>query len=288
MEANKKQLLRYWELFLGSVICVLGLQLFISPLGLYNGGTVGVSQITRTLLTDYFHLDLRFDLAGIFNLLINIPLMLMAYKELSKDFFIRTVFVVAVQTVFLSAVKLDYIIIEDTLTSCIVGGIIAGYGCGVILRAGGSGAGFDILGVWLSKKKFHIGVGTLVMIMNGCIYLVCALLFSFSTAVYSIIYSLCCSLMINRVHVQNVNCGVIVISERDDLHPYIMDALQRGVTYWKGNGGHSQNEKTIYYVAASKFEEPELRRIVRELDEEAFIIVDENKRIYGNYIRRLN
>lgn len=278
----------YLELTAGSVICVLGLQLFITPLGLYNGGSVGTSQIIRTLLTDYFHLELNFDLAGIFNLLINIPLMLMAYQELSQKFFVRTCFVVGVQTVFLSAIKLDYVIIQDTLTSCIVGGIIAGYGCGVILRAGGSGAGFDILGVWLSKQRIHIGVGTLVMIMNGCVYLACALLFSFETAIYSIIYSVCCSLMTNQVHTQNINCGVIIVSDRSDLHEPIMAALERGVTYWSGSGGHTYDGKTIYYVAVSKYEEEQLRSVVRRLDEGAFIVVDENKRIYGNYARRLN
>lgn len=279
---------KYLELAAGTMISVLGLQLFITPAGLYNGGTIGVSQIIRTLLTEYLGLSIEIDLAGVINLVINIPLMVMAYFILSRRFFLRTAFVMAVQTIAISAIHVGQPIISDRLTSCLVGGMVAGVGCGMILRAGGSGAGFDIIGVWLARTRVRAGVGTLTTFMNACVYLACAALFSLPTAIYSIIYAVFSAMMIDRVHTQNISCGVIIISRKENLHQHIMAELERGVTYWKGSGGQSGEGMYIYYTVVSKYEEILLRRLLWQEDEHAFIVVDENQRVYGNFIRRLN
>lgn len=282
------RLKRYGTLLAGAFICVAAMQVFIVPLGLYNGGTVGVSQLLRSLILEMWKRDLGIDLAGPINLLINIPLMIMAYKTLSKDFVIRTAFVVVAQTIFISFIQIKEPLIADTLTSCIVGGVIAGMGCGMILWAGGSGAGFDILGVWLAKNKLHVGVGTLTAIMNGCVYLLCAILYSFPIAVYSIIYAAICSMTINKIHLQNINCSVMIITEKKEIHTVIMDKIRRGVTYWSASGGYVKDNKYVYYTIVSKNEERKLRKLILEIDNNAFIVVSENKQIYGNYDRRIN
>ena len=93
-----------------------------------NGGTMGVCQLVRTLLTEKLGVPLNFDLAGILNLILNIPLMLLAYKSLSKTFVIRTIFVVAVQTVTVSLVPTGIVLVDDTLTACVIGGALGGIG----------------------------------------------------------------------------------------------------------------------------------------------------------------
>lgn len=287
-EGGAEELRKYMELTAGTLISVIGLQLFITPASLYNGGTIGLSQILRTLLEEYLGLSFGIDLAGIINLVINIPLMVMAYFILSRRFFLRTAFVMAVQTVAISAIHITQPIVNDRLTSCLVGGMVAGVGCGIILRAGGSGAGFDIIGVWLARTRVRAGVGTLTTAMNACVYLACAALFSLPTAIYSVIYAVFSAMMIDRVHTQNISCGVIIISRRDDLHERIMTDLERGVTYWRGSGGQSGEGMYIYYTVVSKYEEILLRRLVRQEDEHAFMVVDEDQRVYGNFIRRLS
>lgn len=279
---------KYLELTAGTMISVVGLQLFITPAGLYNGGTIGLSQILRTLLEEYLGLSFGIDLAGIINLVINIPLMVMAYFILSRRFLLRTAFVMLVQTIAISAIHITQPIVTDRLTSCLVGGMVAGVGCGIILRAGGSGAGFDIIGVWLARTRVRAGVGTLTTAMNACVYLACAVLFSLPTAIYSVIYAVFSAMMIDRVHTQNISCGVIIISRRDDLHEHIMADLERGVTYWRGSGGQSGEGMYIYYTVVSKYEEILLRRLVRQEDEHAFMVVDQDQRVYGNFVRRLS
>ena len=141
--------------------------MFISPLGLYNGGVVGISQIIRTIIVDYFPSVKNFEIAGIINFIINIPLLLIAYKSISKKFFIRTVVSVISQTIFFTVITIpSTAIIDDPLAACLIGGIITGAGIGITLKAGGSGGGIDILGVYFTKKYKNFSVGKLGIIIN--------------------------------------------------------------------------------------------------------------------------
>ena len=91
MEGTKvKKIKQYGIIIIGAFLFCLGVNLFISPLGLYNGGVVGISQIIRTIIVDYFPSVKNVEIAGIINFIINIPLLLIAYKSISKKFFIRT------------------------------------------------------------------------------------------------------------------------------------------------------------------------------------------------------
>ena len=97
----------YKEMFkaaLGTFLFCIALNIFIVPMGLYNGGGLGLSQLIRTLIVGLFSLDVGFDIAGILNYAINIPLFILAYKSVSKTFFSRTLFCVSIQTIFDKAV----------------------------------------------------------------------------------------------------------------------------------------------------------------------------------------
>ncbi len=279
---------RYIELLAGTVIGVAGFQVFTVPLGFYNGGTVGLAQILRTLLADRLGLAPCFDIAGVFNLVFNIPLMLLAYRSLSRQFFARTLLCIAVQTLAVSLIHLEQPLVTDPLTACLIGGLLGGAGVGIILRAGGSTAGFDILGVWLSKNKLPLGVGMLTNLMNACVYLVCAALFDVQTAIYSLIFAFVCGLTTDKVHTQGVNCGVMIFTGSQRMYRLIMDSVQRGVTVWEGRGGRTGRHKYVYYTVVNKFEEMALRKVIESEDPDAFVVVSEEVRIYGNFIRRLS
>ncbi len=228
--------------------------MFTVPLGLYNGGTMGVCQLVRTLLTEKLGVPLNFDLAGILNLILNIPLMLLAYKSLSKTFVIRTIFVVAVQTVTVSLVPTGIVLVDDTLTACVIGGALGGIGTGIILRAGGSTAGFDILGVWLAKTKLPFGVGTITAMLNAVIYIICALAFDLQTAIYSLIFAFVTAFVTDKLHTQGINCAITIVTADPAVAQAITQAVSRGVTVWRGEGGHTGDGKYICYMVANKFE----------------------------------
>ena len=278
---------RYIELFAGVVIGVMGFQLFTVPLGFYNGGTVGASQVIRTLAVDHLGLAPGIDLAGPLNLLFNIPLMLLAFRSIGRRFLVRTLFCMAVQTVAISFLHVSQPLITDPLTACLIGGILGGAGVGIILRAGGSTAGFDILGVWLAQR-IPLGVGLITNLLNSCIYIACALLFDLQTAIYSLIFAFVCALVTDKLHTQGVNCGVMIITESPRMHQRVMESVSRGVTFWEGTGGHSLKGKFVYYTVVNKFEEVVLRKAIEQEDPGAFVVVSEDLRVYGTFLRRLD
>lgn len=289
MEGTKvKKIKQYGIIIIGAFLFCLGVNFFISPLGLYNGGVVGISQIIRTIIVDYFPSVKNFEIAGIINFIINIPLLLIAYKSISKKFFIRTVVSVISQTIFFTVITIpSTAIIDDPLAACLIGGIITGAGIGITLKAGGSGGGIDILGVYFTKKYKNFSVGKLGIIINAIIYGICAILFELPTAIYSVIYTTFFSMIVDKIHYQNINTTAMIFTKMENIECGIMKEMGRGVTCWNGQGAYTGEESKILVTVISKYEINQLKRIVLEKDPKAFIIFNEGLNVTGNFEKRL-
>ena len=122
----------FFKAFLGTLLFCIGLNIFIIPNNLYNGGILGLSEIIRTLINDIFNINTHFDYSGIINFIINIPLFILAYFKISKTFFARSVYCVLLQTIFLSIIPIpDQLVVEELITSVLLGGLIGGYCTGI-------------------------------------------------------------------------------------------------------------------------------------------------------------
>lgn len=287
---NLSGLKRYLVIAAGSIIFCAGLNLFIVPVDLYNGGVVGVAQILRTIMVQTLHLPIpsNVDVSGIINFLINIPLLYLAYRQLGRKFFCRTIFSVVVMTIFMSVILIpEEPIMADRLSACLIGGMITGVGVGLILRAGASGGGIDVLGVYLTLKRRDFSVGKMNLIFNAMVYVVCALLFDLNTALYSVMVSGVFSLVVDRIHYQNINMSVMIFTKETNLHEKILFELHRGVTYWDGVGGYTGEYTHILVTIISKYEINHLKRAVLDVDPNAFIILNEGLQVLGNYEKRL-
>lgn len=232
MVKNEKveNLKKYGTIVAGAFLFCLGINLFVVPVGLYNGGVVGISQIIRTLVNDYLSLPANFDISGIINFLLNIPLLLLAYKSISRKFFTGTVVSIVFQTIFFSIIAIPNVpIIDDRLAACLIGGIITGTGIGITLKAGGSGGGIDILGVYFAKKYSDFSVGKLGIIINAFIYGGCAILFELPIAIYSIIYTAFFGLIVDRIHYQNINTTATIFTKKQNIEKSISLKWEEGL-----------------------------------------------------------
>ena len=137
---EKRDLPRLFTAIAGMFVFSIGINIFVVPAELYNGGVLGISQILRTLLIRYAHLSFgSVDVAGLINLLFNIPLFFLAYRSISRGFFVRTLICVISQTMFLTVIPIPAVpLVEDTLTASLIGGIVTGAGIGIALKNGGS------------------------------------------------------------------------------------------------------------------------------------------------------
>lgn len=276
----------------GAAIYAFGVNLFVVPAALYSGGLMGASQVIRTLLVRFFDLSLEgFDIAGLIYYAVNIPILFLAMKNISKQFFIKTIICVTMQTVFLSLIPIPAqpLLPNDVLASSVIGGLICGYGMGLALRMGGSLGGTDIIGMLLIKWKKDISVGRVSLAVNAVLYTVCLFLFDVSTVIYSLIYAAVSSLAVDHGHSQNINVQVQIITKRDnrELEQEIFQKMNRGITRLDSTGAYTNEKSNILFILISKYEVAQLRQIVLKYDPQAFIVMNEGVTVVGHYLKKL-
>ena len=217
----------------GALLLAAAINLFIVPQGLYSGGLYGLCQVIRTLLKTKLGLETPFDMAGLLYLLGNLPLIWLAWRTMGRDFVIRMSVTTVVNSIALAVIPSPATpIIADKLTSCLVGGMLAGFSGGLILTCGCSTGGLDILGLYLSKKGSRFTVGRFSITFNAALYTLCAVLFDLSTAIYSAIYVVFSALFLDRQHQQNVSVQMLIFTKEDPrrLGEVITEKLGRGFT----------------------------------------------------------
>ena len=298
---NKKNKLSIFKLFnwgwfkfskciLGLFICSLAINLFIVPNNLYTGGTLGLSQLIRTAIISIFKVNFNFDISSIIYYLINIPLFVIAYKRISKVFFIRTLFAVTVNSLFLMVIPIPSTpLIKDLLPNVLIGGILAGIGVGMALSTGSSTGGTDIIGIDLSKRYNNVSVGNIGLIFNVIVYSICGLKYGIETMIYSIIFAVFETIMIDKTHMQNICSEVFVFTKEhpEQMINFINKELKRGATYWEAIGGYTETKTYITYTALSKYERMRLERHINEFDSNAFMSGTDGIEIKGAFDKYL-
>ena len=284
------RLLRLFAGILGTLISALGVNLFIVPQCFYSGGLYGTCQVIRTLLIERVELSFPFDPAGILYFLLNIPLLFLAFRTLGRKFVLRLIVCTVSSSLFLSLIPIPSVpIVSDPLTSCLLGGIVSGFGGGVVLTCGCSSGGLDILGLYLSKKGSAFTVGRFSLSYNAVLYLICGLLFDVNTAIYSAIYNVFSALFLDRIHQQNVTVQVLIFTKNDvgPINNFVLQNLSRGLTYWSGKGAYTNETVNVLCICMNKYEVASLQQTVQEKDPHAFFIVQEGVRTHGNFERHL-
>ena len=276
---------------IGELIAAAALNLFIVPLNLYTGGLMGVCQLLRTLAADYLGMNFgAYDVAGILYFLLNIPILLLAYKNLGRAFVAKTLICTVAFSLFYSLIPSPSVpIVDDYLTACLLGGILAGVGGGLVLTGGASGGGLDIVGLYLSKRGSQFTVGKFSLSFNAVLYTACLFLFSPEVAIYSVIYNFFTAMVLDRMHQQNVSIQALIFTKGDEdaLARFIIENLGRSVTYWEGVGAYTGEDVHVLCVCLSKFEIEELVHAVHSIDPHAFVTTQEGTRIYGNFQRKV-
>lgn len=273
----------------GNITFAVGVNQIITPMNLYNGGFTGIAQLIRTCLINYLHFPLipGLDYLGIIYFIINIPLFIYAYRVLGREFCISSLISIAFASFAMSVVPVaKEPLFDNYLAACLVGGVVAGVGAGMVMRAGSSGGGQDIIGMGLSKTHPNFSVGKVNIAINLCIYAVCLFMFDIEVVIYSFIYATVIGIAIDRVHIQNINMQALIFTKKEGISDAVMKELQRGVTRWEGEGAYTNETTYVLCVMLSKYEMNMLLEIVRRIDPNAFVTVNEGSKIYGNFNKK--
>ncbi len=287
---KKKHLLKRICLVIGgNILFAVGVNIVITPMNYYSSGFTGIAMLLRTFLLDFLHVPeiQGLNYLGIIYLIINTPLFYLGYKALGKEFCITSIISIGIASLCMALVPVwEYPVFEDRLTACLVGGLISGSGAGIVLKAGTSGGGQDIIGVALSKTNPNFSVGKISIAINAVIYGICFFLFDIQTVIYSMIYAVVNALALDYQHTQNINVQVIIFTKKGGIRDKIIHELRRGLTYWKGAGGYTNEDTFILTTMVTKYELPHLLEIVKRVDPQAFVMSNEGTKIYGNFEKR--
>ena len=260
---------KYIQLCIGAVIAALGLELFLIPNEVIDGGVVGLSIMAQYVTG----LPL-----GTFLIAFNIPFLYLAYKQIGKDFVIATIAAIIFLSLWSEFVGQYPKVTDDPFLAAIFGGIIDGVGVGLIMRAGGSLDGTEIVAIIVDKKTIW-SVG----ILSGA-----GLLFGWDKAMYSLFAYFVISKMIDVVikGLDEMYAIMIVSNVPYELTDELNKKLGRGVTLLHGEGGYTHQSKEILYCVVTRLEVDKLKRIVHGMDEHAFITIYPVNDIVGGRFKK--
>ncbi len=266
----------YLKIVVGAAIYAAGFQFFLYPNAISTGGLVGVAMIVNFLT------GLP---VGVMTIVLNIPLFIFSWKKFGLHFIIASL----VGTI-LASVMVDLFALvpleatHEPLLGAIYGGIVKGFGLGVVYHTGATTGGVDIAAKFLRRKYQHINFSTFILALDVVVIVAFALIFKrYDSAMYAIICMYIAAKVIDLVLYGAVNSKVCyIITDRSaEVKDALLNELHRGVTFLHGQGAWSGEEKDIILCVIKQNQIVELKHKIRAIDERAFVIVSDSREVFG-------
>lgn len=260
-------------LIMGSLLVAVGLEQFLIPNRVIDGGITGVSIIVSYITGIPL---------GLFITLLNLPFLYIGYKQIGKTFVLSTLFSVLLLSIFVTLLQPFGAVTTSLFLSTIFGGVILGIGVGLIIRNGGSLDGTEIVAILLNRR-FDFSVGEIVMFFNLFILGSAAFFFSPESAMYSLIAYFIAYKTIDIVMqgLDESKSVTIIAKDPAPISEAIMARLGRGVTHIYGKGGYTGEEKEILYCIVTRLEVAKLKSIIEEFDPDAFVTIENVHDVMG-------
>jgi len=265
MSKRVKIFLKVLAITVGAGIAAFGLEAFMMPNGIIDGGVVGISMMISHLTS--------FPTSA-FIIILNIPFLIFGYGHGGRKFVFYSVYAIVIFSIFLFILPH----IEPTheaFLACIFGGLILGIGVGIIIRFGGSLDGTEMLAISISKKA-EFSVGQFVMVCNVVIFGVAAFVFgNIDSALYSMVAYFIASKVIDIVveGMDQSKAAMIITDKHEEIVAAIRDELDRTATYLEGEKAYSGSGTKVVYAVVTRVEVGKLKEIIRNVDKKAYVTI---------------
>ncbi|ARU59828.1 hypothetical protein CBW65_01240 [Tumebacillus avium] len=272
------KLKRLFFITLGALLVAVALEIFLVPNSVIDGGIIGVSILLAFLTHKPF---------GLYMILLNLPFLIVGYKQIGRTFAFTTLIAVLLMSGFVTMLHNVRPFTDDLLLATVFGGVVIGIGVGTIIRYGGSLDGTEIVAILVSRKT-GFSVGEVVMFFNIFILGSAGFVFGWDHAMYSLIaYYIAFKMIDITIAGLDESKSVTIISETpDDISDAILNRLGRGVTHIYGKGGYTGEPKELLYVIVTRLELAKLKDIVLEYDPAAFIAVENVADVMGGRFKK--
>lgn len=268
----KNLFFRLISLTMGAFIAGFALEGFLIPNKMIDGGIIGLSIMLNTIT--------KWNL-GLLILCINIPFIFLAIKKLGKTFVAQTLYAILMLGLGVNLFH-RHIATDDVLLATVFGGVVLGLGVGIVLRNNAAMDGTEILSIRLAKK-IGFSIGEIIMFFNVFIYTAAGFLYGWDRAMYSVlVYFITYKVIDIVLEGVNESKSVNIISGKaEEIGNAIIRKLDIGITYIKGRGGYTGEEKDIIYCVISRLELAKLKELVKSIDQTAFIAVESVHEVEG-------
>lgn len=277
MNDGKTKLINFTLVVIGILSAGLGLKGFLVPNQFIDGGVTGTSMFVSEL-TDI-------PLA-ILILLINTPFVIIGYKQIGKKFSIRSAVAILglAIAIFLFQSMHFPAVTTDKILASVFGGFFLGLGIGLAMRGGAVLDGTEIVAI-LTSRKVGITVGDFIFIFNVILFSTAAFFLGIEKALYSMLTYFAASKTIDFIiHGIEEYSGITIISEKSREIRHAIVELKRGVTVFAGRGGRDEEERDILFCVVTRFEIPKVKRTIDEIDDKAFVTIQQISDISGGHI----
>ncbi len=260
--------LNYMGMAIGASFAALAIRVFLIPNELIDGGVIGVSLILARLFGSTY--------LSFFLLFLNIPFIFLAYRFIRRSFVIHMFVAVVLFAFFLSLMEALPSFGADPLEAIVIGGAMLGAGAGLIIRNGGCTDGTEILAILINRKK-GFTVGQVIFVINIFIFAAYGWIFNdWHIALRSLMTYIVAFKMMDIViaGLEELKSVLIMCSKPEQLSKIITHELGLGLTFIKGKGGYSGEDRDILFIIVERLDLAELKEIVLREDENAFIAIE--------------
>ncbi|WP_414052071.1 YitT family protein [Macrococcus animalis] len=274
----KEKIKRFSFITLGAILMAVSLELFLVPNKLLDGGIVGISIMASHLL--------KLPL-GAFIFILNIPFFYLGYKQIGKTFALSTLYAITILSIGTALLHPVPPFADEKFLVTIFGGVILGLGVGLVIRYGGSLDGTEILAILISNKS-PFSVGEIVMVINFFIYVAAGFIFTWESAMYSVIAYFIAFKTIDIVQqgLDESKSVWIISNQHEEIGDAINARLGRGVTYLSGEGAYTGDNKKVIFCVITRLEEFKLKDIVNHYDESAFVAIGNVSEVKGGRFKK--
>ena len=265
-------------ILVGALLMAVGLEFFLVPNEVIDGGIVGISIILSHLT------DVQI---GFYIFVLNLPFFFIGYKQIGKTFALSTLLGVVILAIATSIFHDLPVLTGDPLLATVFGGIVLGVGVGIVIRYGGSLDGTEILAI-LFNKRTPFSVGETIMFFNLFILGSAGFVFGWDRAMYSLMaYFIAFKTIDIVIQGLDESKSAWIISEQyEQIGEAILARLGRGVTYLNGEGAYTGDDKKVIFCVITRLEEAKLKAIIDEIDPSAFFAVAAIAEVRGGRFKK--
>ena len=258
---------------LGCMIMAFNINYFFLGNKLAQGGVGGLSLIVHYLS----HIDISSIYFGL-----NVPLIIVAYIFIGKEFVVKTLYATVVLTISLKIFGNFREPLDEILMASILGGALNGIGIGIVFYAGGSTGGTDIIAK-IINKYYGIALGKVLLAMDFIILSLVAFIFGKIIFMYTLISLIVTAKIVDLIQegIYSAKGVTIITNKTEELKNRIMQDVERGLTIINAQGAYTQKDVSMLYCVVGKYQLMKVKNIVKEVDPEAFMIVSHVHEVIG-------